>query len=256
MDKKQGKADLHIHSIYSYDGTSTTQEIIDFVEYNTDLDIIAITDHNKIQGAKEAHNLSCNYRVSVVIGEEILTKEGEILALFIHERIKPFRSVTNTIYEIHSQGGLAIAPHPISWVNPSIPLKTLYKVSNGVPAAYRLDAIEILNSSLSGKSRYQKRKRLNSKVFTLPEVASSDSHYAKNIGCAYTVFPGNTPEDLYNSIKLGQTSTHGIFLPVSDFFKICHLNFKKYCRKVAKPPARPYKFFKKIKEEFVTLEDK
>lgn len=252
MDKKQGKADLHIHSIYSYDGISNIQEIIDFVEYNTDLDIIAITDHNKIQGAKEAYKLSSDYKISVVIGEEILTKEGEILALFIYEKIKPFRSITDTIREIHSQGGLAIAPHPFSWVNPSIPLKTLYKISNGISSDCRLDAIEILNASLSGKTGYQKRKRLNTKVFTLPEVASSDSHYAKNIGYAYTLFLGNTPEDLYNSIKLGETSAHGIFLPVGDFFKTCHLNFKKYCKKVNKP----YRIFKRIKGEFLTLEDK
>ncbi len=250
MNKKQGKADLHIHSIYSYDGTSTIEEILDFVEYNTDLDIIAITDHNKIKGAKEASKLSRNYRISVIIGEEILTKEGEILALFIKEKIKPFKNVTDTIREIHSQGGLAIAPHPFSWVNPSIPLKTLYKISNGISRECRLDAIEILNASLSGKTGYQKRKRLNTKVFTLPEVASSDSHYAKNIGCAYTVFPGNTPEDLYNSIKLGQTSAYGIFLPMGDFVKVCHLNFKKYCGKIVKP----YKVFKKIKREYLTLD--
>jgi hypothetical protein len=244
MEKKQGKADLHIHTTYSYDGVSTVQEVIDFAEYNTDLDIIAITDHNKILGGLEACKLACDYRISVVTGEEILTREGELLALFIQEKIKPFRKVTHTIKEIHAQGGLAIAPHPFSWVNPSIPLKTLYKISNGVSADCRLDAIEIFNASLSGKTGYKRRRRLNSKVFTLPEVASSDGHCAEDIGSAYTAFCGTTPEDLYKSIKSGLTTSYGVFLPVGDFFKVCRLNFKKYGKKAVKP----YKALKKLRE--------
>ena len=79
-----GKADLHIHSTYS-DGIDSIPKILDFVEHQTDLDIIAIADHDDVRGAHEARELAArrNYRVQVIMGTEITTRQGHLLALFV-----------------------------------------------------------------------------------------------------------------------------------------------------------------------------
>ena len=79
-----GKADLHIHSNCS-DGKPSIEEILEYVEHKTDLDVIAITDHDTIDGALLAQELMKRkkYRFEVIIGEEISTKRGHIIGLFL-----------------------------------------------------------------------------------------------------------------------------------------------------------------------------
>jgi DNA polymerase III alpha subunit (gram-positive type) len=83
-----GRADLHMHSTYS-DGLGTIQQILQHVEHTTDLNVIALTDHNVVEGALRARDLWAkgNYRLDFIVGEEISTKEGHMLALFIERRI-------------------------------------------------------------------------------------------------------------------------------------------------------------------------
>ncbi len=82
-----GLADLHIHSIHSYDGTATIPAILKHVSEKTDLDIIAITDHDSLDGVNQALNLAPKYGLQVIPGCEITTAQGHVLALFIHKRI-------------------------------------------------------------------------------------------------------------------------------------------------------------------------
>src|SRR6266851_2362396 len=85
---KSGKADLHMHSTYS-DGSGTIHQILKHVQHNTNLDVIAITDHDVIDGALRARVLwaAGNYRFDFVVGEEVTTSEGHLLGLFIEKRI-------------------------------------------------------------------------------------------------------------------------------------------------------------------------
>ncbi len=109
-----GKADLHIHTIYS-DGSGTVEEVLR-KSISEGLDIIAITDHNEIEGALKARELAERWRlnVDVIIGEEITTSDGHVVGLFLKDRIRPLLTAEATVDEIHRQGGLAVAVHPFS----------------------------------------------------------------------------------------------------------------------------------------------
>ena len=140
VQKIMGKADLHIHSYYSRDALSDLRAIFKKAKQQK-LDIIAITDHDTIRGAKEAQKIAPEFGLEVIIGEEITTKEGDLLALFIQEKILSKKSALETIKEIHSQGGLVIVPHPNNWLSGGIPTKVLLKIFD------QLDGIELFNAS-------------------------------------------------------------------------------------------------------------
>ena len=93
MTDRLGRADLHIHTLAS-DGTSGIMTILDHVETSTQLDLIAITDHERIDAALAARTIARDQglRFEVVVGEEVTTRGGHLLALFIDEPVKPLRS--------------------------------------------------------------------------------------------------------------------------------------------------------------------
>src|SRR5919201_3532419 len=106
-----GKADMHLHTLYS-DGTASLAEVLAYVEYHTDLDLVAITDHERIDGALRARELHAagDHSFGLVVGEEITTRRGHVLALFLTERVPALRPLGETLERIHDQGGIAIAP--------------------------------------------------------------------------------------------------------------------------------------------------
>ena len=114
MTNRLGRADLHIHTLAS-DGTAGVLEILDHVERNTGLDVIAITDHERVDAAIAARAMAQDHgvRFEVIVGEEVTTRGGHLLALFIDQPIKPLRSLRETIARVHDQGGIAIPAHPL-----------------------------------------------------------------------------------------------------------------------------------------------
>src|SRR5579883_3263871 len=106
-----GKADLHMHTRHS-DGQPTVPELMDHVRDCTDLDVIAFTDHDTIEGALEADSMAGDYPFEVIVGEEITSIDGHVVGLFLEEPVAPGQSIEATVREIHLQGGLAFAPHP------------------------------------------------------------------------------------------------------------------------------------------------
>src|SRR5229473_275640 len=99
---KWGRADLHMHSTYS-DGIGSIEQILHYVEYNTDLDVIALTDHDIVEGALQARDLwmKNNYRFDFIVGEEVSTREGHMLALFIEKHVPPDLSLERSIDLVH-----------------------------------------------------------------------------------------------------------------------------------------------------------
>jgi predicted metal-dependent phosphoesterase TrpH len=87
MTDRLGRADLHIHTLAS-DGTSSVAEILDFVDSQTELDVIGIADHERIDAALAAREMARERgcRFEVVVGEEVTTRGGHLLALFIEGR--------------------------------------------------------------------------------------------------------------------------------------------------------------------------
>ncbi|CAG0997507.1 hypothetical protein METP2_03024 [Methanosarcinales archaeon] len=149
QDKQQGIADIHTHTRCSGFGKYS---FLHFPESVTDpvkaveaarrkkLDVLCITDHNTIQGAIIAKKHAEN--IDVVIGEEISSADGEILALFIQEKIKPMLDAPLTIDLIHDRGGVAVAAHPFSPQCHSLGKKICHLKLDGVEVfnAYHRDA--------------------------------------------------------------------------------------------------------------------
>jgi predicted metal-dependent phosphoesterase TrpH len=107
-----GRADLHVHSVWS-DGAQRPDAIVRACAGR--LDVVAITDHDEIQGALEARAFArerADLGVDVVVGEEISTLNGHLLGLYLEERVPPGLPAAETIGRIHAQGGLAVAAHP------------------------------------------------------------------------------------------------------------------------------------------------
>ncbi|HMV28934.1 MAG TPA: PHP domain-containing protein, partial [Anaerolineales bacterium] len=108
-----GLADLHLHTIYSYDGTATVPAVLRRAK-EIGLNVIAITDHDEIAGALEGVKLASHYGVEVISGSEITTAEGDLLALNIREKIQPGLSLIETLLRVNEQGGVAVAAHPMA----------------------------------------------------------------------------------------------------------------------------------------------
>ena len=211
MTERLGRADLHIHTRAS-DGIDPIRTILDVVETATDLDVIAITDHERIDAALAARTMArdLGHRAEVVVGEEVSTLGGHLLGLFLTERVRPLRSLRTTIGEIHEQGGLAIPAHPLvpyplcaqGWV--------LRRLLNGTDARVRPDALETFNPTMLGRPWHGRVVRFAAE-YGLPAVGNSDAHQAAAIGTGWTSFPGRTADDLREAILSGATHQHGSF---------------------------------------------
>lgn len=199
-----GKADLHMHSTYS-DGSQSVEAILTYVEHHTDLDVIAITDHDCIEGALRARDLAAarHMRVAVLVGAEISTCDGHLLALGIERLIAADLSMAETVAAVHEQGGVAIAAHPLSWWCPS--------ASRAVLDALRgaLDGLEVINGSFAGIPTNLQLAALNQAHYGMAACGGSDAHTLNAIGSACTHFHGCTVADLLSAIRARQTWAEG-----------------------------------------------
>lgn len=211
MTARLGRADLHVHTLAS-DGTSSVEEILAHVETATDLDVIAITDHDRIDAALAAQALARErgLRIEVVVGEEVTTLGGHLLALFIRERVPPLRSLRATIGLVHEQGGLAIPAHPLvpyplcaqGWV--------LRRLLRDRDERVRPDGLETFNPTMLGRP-WHRRVVAFAAEHGLSGIGNSDAHVATAVGTGWTTFPGRSAEDLRAAILEGRTHWHGTF---------------------------------------------
>jgi hypothetical protein len=130
-----GKADLQIHSSAG-DGLDSFEQILEHVETRTDLDVIALTDHDDIRPAMALRDLASRRgaRVEIVVGIEVTTRSGHLLALFVEDDLPMLRPLRETVRLIHERGGLAVVPHPLSYLTFSIGERALRRLG-------RLDSV-------------------------------------------------------------------------------------------------------------------
>ncbi len=206
----RGKADMHIHTLYS-DGTASVAAVLDWIETRTDLDAVAIADHERIDGALRARELHAagDYHFDLAVGEEITTRRGHLLALFVTERIPALRPLEETVERIHAAGGIAIVPHALAPLTPSIGARSLRMLAAEPDPARHLDGIELLNPSAAGRSRDAARRRLNAATLHLPATGGSDAHVLEGIGTAWTWFIGTTTEEFRAALASGTTEPAG-----------------------------------------------
>ncbi len=197
-----GKADLHLHTTYS-DGAITVRALLDRVAARGELAVVAITDHDTIAGAEAAQQLAQRerYPVEVIVGEEVTTRQGHIVGLFLREAIPPGQSAVDTVAAIHRQGGLAFAPHPFFNDRPLRQRRKMDSIGR-LAATLPLDAIEVDNSTpfLEWANIRARRFALHHR---LPMLGASDAHILAAIGKSFTHFPGHTALDLRRAIQTG-----------------------------------------------------
>ena len=229
MTERLGRADLHIHTLAS-DGTAGVIDILEHVERTTDLDVIAITDHERIDAARAAQAVARDrgYRVEVVIGEEITTLGGHLLALWIDETVRPFRSLRSTIASIHEQGGLAIPAHPLVPYPLCAQGFVLRRLLADEPR-FRPDALEAFNPTMLGRPWHDRVVRFADE-YGLSRIGNSDAHAIEAIGSGYTTFPGRTAADLRAAIVDGATHEHGTFHETAAQLGTFQAQLRKYGR--------------------------
>jgi predicted metal-dependent phosphoesterase TrpH len=206
---ERGKADLHLHTLYS-DGTARLVDLLGWIEHRTDLDLVAITDHDRIDGAARAAALHAegDYHFELVVGEEVTTRSGHIVGLFLTERVPPFRSVAETVERIHAQGGLAVAAHPLG-IALSLGSGSLRRLQSDPRSERHLDAVELLNPSLGGRLRHRALADLNAAELHLPGLGSSDAHVLETVGSAWTLFDGTTAIAFREALAAGAVEPVG-----------------------------------------------
>ncbi len=229
MTDRLGRADLHLHTLAS-DGTAGVVEILEHVERTTELDVIAITDHERIDAALAARSIARDrgLRVEVVVGEEVTTLGGHLLALWIERPIAPFRSLRSTIGAVHDQGGLAIPAHPLVPYPLCAQGWMLRRLMDG-DAHHRPDAIEAFNPTTLGRPWHARVVRFADEL-GLPKVGDSDAHALEAIGVGWTTFPGRSADQLRTAIVDGRTHHHGSFHGAAQQLSTFGRQLRKYGR--------------------------
>lgn len=194
-----GFSDLHIHSIHSYDGTASISAILKYASSETDLNVLAITDHDTMSGVQEAMSLAPKYNLEVIPGMEVSSKDGHVLCLFINRPIPAGLSLLETVLRVGDQGGLCIAAHPMAKAVNSLRFETIREVISHAEAAKTLVGVESFNGGLV-YTRGNLSVELESRKLPLAQVGDSDAHILRMIGQGSSWFEGTTAQDLKHSL--------------------------------------------------------
>ncbi len=171
---------MHSHTMWSGDCTTTPDEIVEALG-GAALDVVCITDHHAIQGAIELlDELPCR----VVVGEEMRTHHGELIGLFLTERVPQGLDPVDTAKRIRDQGAIVYVPHPFDAMRNNLAEPALIDlVERGL-----VDAIEVLNAKTSLRS-LNERAAAFANEHGLLVGAGSDAHVAEAFGAAYVEMP-------------------------------------------------------------------
>ena len=196
-----GLADLHLHTIYSYDGTASISAVLSRAK-QLGLDVIAITDHDEIKGALKAMEIAPIYGVEVIPGIEITTADGDLLAYFITEKVDAGLSLVETVLRVRELGGVCVAPHPMAggMGMKSLSARTILKALRNPLVAETLLGIETYNATaLDRISNHYARILANQ--LDIAQVGNSDAHVVDAIGLGATEFEGSNAADLLIALK-------------------------------------------------------
>ncbi|MET1232365.1 MAG: PHP domain-containing protein [Candidatus Limnocylindrales bacterium] len=197
-------ADLHCHSAASFDSLSKPADLVR-VAFERGLTHLAITDHERIEGAQAARDLA-PHALTVIVGEEIRSIDGDVVGLYLERAVPPGLSALETIAAIHAQGGLAGIPHPFDRFRASglasLPEDQLAEV------AAAIDYVETWNARVPSAATNE-RARDFAVAHGLPGVASSDAHSLLEVGVASTrmVGPISGPADLQAALATATLTT-------------------------------------------------
>ena len=192
------KADFHTHSVASPDGGISAEDYRQLLDSGK-LDYVAVTDHNQIDFALQLHQ---ELGDKIIIGEEVMTTEGELIGLFLTKRVEPGLTAQQTAQAIRAQGGLVYLPHPFETIRHGVQATTL----DAMPEL--IDIVEAHN----GRAVLQNRSPQALTWATLhkkPTAASSDAHGAKGVGHTYTVVDQPLAKGTLLSVLIQAQLVHG-----------------------------------------------
>lgn len=204
-----GRADVQLHSDLG-DGLASPEAILDAAE-RVGLHVIALTDHDDIRGAFVLRDIAARRSspVEIVTGVEVTTRSGHLLALWVEEEIPMFAPLAATVSRIHAAGGIAIVPHPLSYLTFSVGEGALRALAASADPLVHVDAIETRNPSYAGRVRGARAAALNATVLHIAETGSSDAHHAKLVGTTWTDFDGEDAAALRRAIADRTTRPDG-----------------------------------------------
>ena len=193
--------DLHMHTDHSND-CATPVEVLLATAREQELGAIAVTDHNVISGACEAREKAAKFGVKVIVAEEVKTADqGEVIGLFIEEKIPRGLSLADTVAEIKRQGGLVYVPHPFDRMHSVPDYEHLLTIVDDI------DAIEVYNPRVAIGSFNEEAARFAAK-YRILAAAGSDSHVAQGLGSVrvrMADFDG--PEEFLEALREAEITT-------------------------------------------------
>ena len=191
------KIDLHSHSVVSPDGGITADQYAKILQSDK-LDYIAVTDHNQIDFAL---GLQAQLGEQIIVGEEIMTSQGEIVGLYLKELIMPGQTARQTAEAIKAQGGVVYIPHPFETFRKGMHPSVLESIAELV------DIIEVCN----GRAFLQNRGSqavVWSRLNNVAGAASSDAHGHAGLGNTFTIVAEPpTPETIASLVQAGTPRT-------------------------------------------------
>ena len=212
-----GRADLHIHTQAS-DGVATVNAVLNHVQKNTNLDVIAITDHDRVDASVWAYEQCHKYSFDIIPGIEVSSRDGHILGLWVTKPIPKMLSLAETVLAIHEQGGLAILAHPYHF-QIGVVARSWWQYTRHPEMLLELglDAIEVHNAGMLIPGENTLARCLGH-ILKIAVTGSSDAHTLGAIGAGVTRFQGNTANDLRQGIIENKTAAEGRSWPLLDYW--------------------------------------
>ncbi len=177
--------DLHCHTSFSFDSLARPRDQVRAAAASG-LTHLAITDHDRIDGALEARDHAPD-GLTVIVGEEVKTADGDLICLFLEQPLAPGRPAIETIAAAREQGGLVGVPHPFDRYRNS-----LLRTSSLTSFVGLIDWVETWNARVVGRSGNEKATDF-ALEHHLPGVAVSDAHSTLEVGVAYNIVEGADP---------------------------------------------------------------
>lgn len=198
------KIDLHLHTHYSEDATTTLKEVI-FHARRCGLDGVAVTDHDTTQGAQKLVRQKPRNLI-IIPSVEVSSLYGHVLALNVTEPITSKLGLTETVEKIRQRGGTAVIAHP------AVVLKTGF--GHKISSATNIDAVEVINAAAFPFFLSNYISRRLAQRLRLPQTAGSDAHHPREIGKAYTLVDADSNrDDVIEAIRKGKTTPFGKPIP-------------------------------------------
>ncbi len=199
--RKRIDVDLHMHTDHSHD-CATPVEVLLATAREQGLGAIAVTDHNVITGAYEAREKAAEFGVKIIVAEEVKTaSQGEVIGLFIEDRIPRGLTLAETVAEIKRQGGLVYVPHPFDRMHAVPDYEHLLTIIDDI------DAIEVYNPRVAIGSFNEEAARFAAK-YRILAGAGSDSHVAPGLGSVRVrMHDFDGPQEFLESLRTAEITT-------------------------------------------------